>query len=769
MKTWFSRSKRLAIPLGIALLLFFGGIFFQTQQDFIRSFYASEFITDVPLVDGTLHILYPNRLSKTPDMESSLPIVLSVQDIPTDVEVNEYRISLVTDPHILIKNADGMVISETNLIVSGANGSKASEEFFIQALPVKKPDFAFSTLEIRIQNQDTNQPLEYLVRLSFPIETRWQAFWRYFITHFSGQAALALSIIVATVGWFNDYFKRHQNWQEKLRRFEDINTEDPLKGTLYFRRLFADGRTSTIPADILRKLVGHWEEIVNQPQTVLIEINRLFYVGEQQSAFSSMKSYSEFLGLDIVPTDVKTLEGIGKLKSCISAISNSTSTDVHPKGINDDALLDQLFWLWEEYDINVREIVVNYLILFRTRPGFDEILKAAFCGEKGNATRRRLLNDIRLKDIAPEVPVSARHWPPVRVPEFPQEGQEVQHWLENNELKANPFIASFPENDPYLYQKQCLPDQWESQYISSSAALFYTTEIRDQQAVIRMLKYVWNRSFSKDVFAVTVHLPFEELWNSQESSEYLYAIGRAIAAEWIRLLALYPQDFLDLPKASQIELAGFMAWATGSREILCARLQQVRLEMSSEDSTTDVPKNSIVIANRILNQLLSEITLLETLIQSDPPLNRLVNWLKLRPPNCEKIVFVMSAIASEGRASAFQHLRKSFNLSEQLNALGITLKGFVAAISEQPDELEREIQNLFGEVGVVRVFWTDKSLKANLVSRLAASAIAPGAVKSFDEICSSADDVFTENKIINDAHGSLARMIDLCNQQIQKT
>ena len=771
IKNRFIPSKRLVISLIVATFFLIVALFFQTRLDMVQSFYARELDPPITLSQGELHILYPSRLSVHPENGLGLPFILSVRNIPFDTGEVEYRVRLETDQQILIKDGEGRPIGDVFLLVAGNDERSAVVDLYLQPVPFQTQNPSSSNLRVSIQDRLAQPGQMVSIDFEFFTETRAQAWVRYFLTHLLGEMALVLSVIIAAGGWLNDYVLRHQEelrakekWLGNFRQLERLTQSEPLEGMNFFRKLY-DGRESDrIQGFILEHLEGHWKGIFDQIERVLVEINQLFYMGENHLALIAMQDLSEFLHLGEDFTSGEIPEAEKRLDECISLLSFYFDQGAQSTEILFEDVQKQAFWLWENHDLNVREIVVQCLVLARQKPENDAVLREAFCGKDGSAIHRRLLNDMRLKDLQPYAPVSSRCWPPVHLSDFPPMDSVLKTWVRQQELEVFPFAETFPVDDPYLYELQCRPAGWDEHYSLPASAVLYTQEPRDQQAVLRMLTYAWRKSDMKDVFGIQIQLPFDDLWYSTDAKAYLSVLGRRVAEEWVRLLAYYPQDFLDLPKTRQIDLAGFMAWAAGSREALCAHLQQARIEMPPGLSEDNKPRDSIVVANRILNQLLSEITILESLLNNEPPLSRLTGWLKLRPPGCDKIVVAATASISSFSDVSCQQLRVFLSLIDQLHTLGIYIK----ALPLVPDNLQQgmrtEFSSEFSALPFIPVRWTDESLEFHVNARLARAAKSVGAVKTINELLAASD--FRMDKILADANGSLARFLELCNNSL---
>lgn len=813
----FRISKYLAIWWGVALIIFLGGIYFQTRQDVIQSMYATRLERTIPLTEGYLSILYPNQLSPQLERDSGRPFILSIEGLPPNPDENVYMVQLQTDGKVLVKDIDGKPVGETNYLSVHPLDTISVIDLYVESTPYLQYKADSGDLILTVFKKDEAKwvPVSPALKFSFPMESRAHFFWRYFLTYFAAQGSMALSLLIAAGGWYTDYLKRNREWQDNLHQFEELNASDPLQAIRFMYRTLSSPETKgQIPFAVLDRFKDHWRHIVHHPQTVLVEINRLFYVGEYSRAVQALSDFSRFLQLNLFISEAENSDHASKhsghspedkglssdeLRDCLDVLSSYFQSDGADQDV--EKVLEQAFALWQSFDLFVREIVVQCFVLARKDRKNDTRLHDAFC-VNGNPNRRRLLNDIRLRDIAPEVWITTRKWPPGKVPNFAEVTPAVKTWLESQEFKNILFSKTFPDQDPLLYEIECHPVGWEDHYIAADSAVFVTDEPRDQQTALRMLTYIWKEKIAKNIFAVELTLPFSELWNVDKAEEYLFVLARKVSKEWIRLLAYYPQDFLDMPRAEQIELAEFLEWGAGSREALFAQLQQVRVEMlvnnaaetvlpeqtpETDDEEPEAAENpgngnqtcispstegdemdvdSVLIAHRILNDALSQVRIFDHPAKLPLTFSRLTDWLMLRPPQCTRIGLMICASAVMPRDQSFQQLKTILGLAEQLNAMDIFFKVFLAVDAGQKVAFESELKETPLKDAIISIGWEEDSLKEYVTARLDVAAKNKGARKTFAKLIGSSEFDLEEQFAIR-AEGSLSRLIEICYRRLE--
>lgn len=304
------------------------------------------------------------------------------------------------------------------------------------------------------------------------------------------------------------------------------------------------------------------------------------------------------------------------------------------------------------------------------------------------------------------------------------------------------------------------------------------------------------------IFGVSCRLPFSELWQTDEVGEYLVILAYYIAKEWMRLLAYFPQDFLDMPRDEQIKLAEFLVWAAGSREALSVQLHQACIKRSltqkseeresnrgnNADSTASPPEEAVpttsdrgktcekplkdsnredtFAAYRVLYYLLSEISNIEQLV-NPPSFSRLTNWLLLRPLECEKIELVIQLSVAGPRDRAFQQLLIILGMREQLEVLGIILKVFLVIDSKKVKSCKKILSRTLDKDLITPILWDTVSLKDHIQGRLDKAFKEGDPNRELRYLLDSKKENLAD-QYVEKAKGSLSELIDICADALEE-
>ena len=411
--------------------------------------------------------------------------------------------------------------------------------------------------------------------------------------------------------------------------------------------------------------------------------------------------------------------------------------------------MNAAFFLWENYDVDVKEIVVRVLEKVVSIPGGSERLKKEF---KDTTERRRLLHDPRLKDIAPEISPPRHRWPLLAEPFFlsKQDDAKQQEWLDAWELVDNPFGNSNLTIDPFTMKTIVNPCQWE-EYINRKPRIFSTIEFHDRQVVIRNICKEFSNFVDDDTFVITKTLPFSELTKDSSRYDYLASLAKLVGKQWFDYLTdLYeddksviicPTDFLDLEKEYQDELATFLAWMCGSNEQLLVLLRERGLREY---------KNG-----RKLLEVMERILKIKTDLPNPVPEKQLFSWLQLHPPGRSSILLLINFPEQDEEKMAE---RQAWNLMQLANLL-IEKKIFLKLFSNDQFLPPKPLQ-------IIPLQWEEVDLKSMLSSRL--QSVSTG-IRSIDEFFGPirpADPVQSvcEDRFLHKAKGSLAALLRYCNQ-----
>lgn len=404
--------------------------------------------------------------------------------------------------------------------------------------------------------------------------------------------------------------------------------------------------------------------------------------------------------------------------------------------------MNAAFYLWEHYDVDVKEIVVKVLKKVETIPNGKERLKEEF-GK--NAQRRRLLHDPRLRDVAPEINPPRHRWPVLEQPFFlsKQDGPE-QKWLEAWELIDNPFGTSNLISDPFTIKSFVSPFQW-NEYTNMTSRIFSSPEFQDRQVVVQNICKEYSNSKDADIFVITKTLPFVELDKGSSRFYYFTSLAKLVSEYWIEYLTdLYEDDtgtiicstdFLDLKKEDQDELAAFLAWACGSTEKLLDLLQGRGLREY---------KNG-----RKLLEVMDRIVQNKTNLPCKVPEKQLFTWLQLRPPGRDSFVLLFNFPEQDNEGIAETQGWNLVQLTDTLAELGIVLKLFSSDEFLPPNPFQK-----------IPLRWDNADLQSMLSSRL--QNVSNG-ITSLDEFFGPVV-VNCEEQFLDAANGSLTALLRLCNK-----
>ncbi|MDX9865070.1 MAG: hypothetical protein RBT34_09715, partial [Anaerolineaceae bacterium] len=401
------------------------------------------------------------------------------------------------------------------------------------------------------------------------------------------------------------------------------------------------------------------------------------------------------------------------------------------------------FYLWETYDIDVKEIVVRVLEKISLIPNG----KRSLISEIGKTRqRRRLLHDFRLKDIAPEISPPRHPWPVLEEPFFiSKRANEYEKWFDAWELSDNPFGTSHLSNDPLTLRTFVNPESWDA-YTCMIPGIFHSIESEDLMVVIQKICQEFSGSKGDEIFTIAVPLPFLELEQDSSRYDYLASLTKVVGEQWIDYITrLYyddeiekivcPTDFLDLDKEDQDKLAAFLAWVCGSSDALKLMLQERGLREY---------KNG-----RKLLEVLERILSKKTDIPYRIPEEQLFSWLQLRPPGRFSILMLLSYADEGEKGVAEEQAWNLMQFADSLSALDIILKMFCTDRIFPSNSIE-----------TIPVIWKKSSLQSMLSIRM---QNASNGITSLDEFFGPVV-VDCEERFLDAANGSLTALLRLCNK-----
>ncbi len=269
----------------------------------------------------------------------------------------------------------------------------------------------------------------------------------------------AFAFLVGLAQWYIEYKRREQNliWQERLRKIEDRGVSQPiqiidhwldLKKEIESQDHIVDKKTKFLHNQLLKQHKDQWILVV-LTQIDILAREFLWAEGLEKYRVQIMERIDILLELEKASRDKDRddQEVCCKWKT-IKALWETR--DGRADSLGTDERLNAILWLWQEYDVLVREWAVALIELGldqqveeKKQEWKEQILKVA--------TYRRLLRHPRLRerdefsDVVKE-PLYDFSLPGASRVE-PVDDDQVLAWLGS---PSNPFAVACAEWEPYL-------------------------------------------------------------------------------------------------------------------------------------------------------------------------------------------------------------------------------------------------------------------------------------------------------------------------------
>lgn len=425
-------------------------------------------------------------------------------------------------------------------------------------------------------------------------------------------------------------------------------------------------------------------------------------------------------------------------------------------------LVSALIRLWDDFDVDVKDLVVGALkklsqkITLSNIPS-GELLQSVFNTPK----RRRLFRNIELQAIFPQLIDSTTSKPlpvgydaawlhiPKRV-----DSPQIVDWLKQHTLISNPFGPSDLKNYPFYPGGFARPDQWET-FLDAVPLLAYCPTKEDAKALSFLLRAeclpvrkddekVHLVESKRHVFPILVSL---EQISSGLSPLFILALSAAQA--WLDILPLCTDAALDLPMPDQHALFEFLCWSFGSNNRVINLIKRNGLRENK--------------SSRILFRKLSSF---ESKFPSVylPQDAILLSWLKIRPPDLNLTYLILPV--DEFYLADIPWWSKLFNSSiSNLFLDGVVIK--VLTSMSQPTL----------SLNSMDVSWTgglEERLNRSLDSQFDAAMdpeeklLMGKAIRFYELFGPGASEEEINEKFISASSNSLARMLMLGHRLLQK-
>ena len=614
---------------------------------------------------------------------------------------------------LVFKDEEGHIV-QGQLALTPFEPQTKTGTLLLEPRPVKDDVLGKTTIFITVV--DSTQQSRFVGTTEIDIETP-QAFWmRRLLSKLLGELSISASLILALAGWMIESRNRLKAQQEKERTeaFNDVRKaieEDAIQGVKEFNLFLSDTRygiTEDMRNGCKRKIVT--------PQFIERLVRRVNQQLLERSSFEDDAALLQALS-QCQPEQESALTD---LKTVIDSAAQSSE------------VLQKARCIWKQYDPDAREIVVRAF----QRIGEQELAQV----DDWESKELELFQDERLKNIHIKTPPV---FPDLQLSILKRKqlplDRTLSNWLAHQGLRFNPFDLGVwtpeplpneqQELRPFLKSSWTPPNDWDTivdaEPIVCAASSSDAAAAADDRTAASVMASDSLLEQGQS-FVVFWQPSSERLGTDDETS--LRAVLHVFDVEWLRLLARYPQTFVQIADYEQVALTELLIWITGSFRQLEGRLRQEGLDRRND--------------SRVLLQRLQELSRPIT-HGWVPGYERLITWLLVRPVFVSRTFLVVDTV----------NYVQAGDLAPMMDILydrGVTLKLFCDARTVNPSHYGTRVQ----------LSWDDNALKSALSARMREASR-----QRFDEF----DWLFADrsldidDRLVQHAQGSLGRLLQLGN------
>lgn len=444
---------------------------------------------------------------------------------------------------------------------------------------------------------------------------------------------------------------------------------------------------------------------------------------------------------------------------CISVLGGILNQSTNQENVLSD--IKTLMRLWDEFDINAKDLIVGLLKNISTNliagiAGSD-LSEKVFNG----VNRRRLLRDTEVKTLFSQLfflpPVGYdTKW--LQLPNHPV-NPKVIDWLKQHDLVVNPFGASCLKNFPIYPEGSLSPDQWDDflPHLPQQAQCLTAEDTRVLAFLLRAECLPTKKVGAEGNETVDSRKQFFPVWVSFNQSSTIESpiltVARSAAQAWLDILCFSPDAMLDLVHAEQIALLELLCWASGSNNAVINLLKRDNFRGDNASACLMIKK---------IEEFKSEFS--SAHLPQDPIL---ISWLKVRPPDLN-YTYLILPLDEFSLAAHVWWLEQFGSLIPTLFLNGIVTKAFYSSCV--PVALP---------LSTIQLDWSDTRLKTSLNAQFEAAMdrkarYETGVSVDFRALFGShpligyfESEEDTTDKLIAASHNSLACMLTLGNRLLE--
>ena len=668
-------------------------------------------------ISVTLVLTYPQSIYLETDSQEHW--LMSAQMIPNSgistTQQSSYLIRFSSEnDRLLFKDESGRIIPGQLALVPSDPQARIGT-LFLEPRPTKSDTLGRTIISITII--DSSQQDRYVGAIEVDIEKPWAFWWRVLLRKLLEELSIPFGLILALVGWVieSNHRLNEQREKETTEAFNDVRMaieEDPIQGLKELDLFLSDTRYGILEE---RKRIDYKRKTVT-PQFKERLVRRVNQYLLEGSSFE---------------VDNPLLHVLSDCQPVQSVVLTDLKTVIDRKA-QPSEVLREARRIWEQHNPDAREIVIQAF----ERIGGEELARV----DDWKSKEIELFQDKRLRHInikTPPVFPDLELW--IWQRQQPHD-RGLFKWLEHQELRFNPF-------DLGVWTPRLLPHEQQTPRPLLKSSWTFS---KDWDTIIGAEPTIVCTAFSSDAtdgsddrtaasvmasdFLLEQRKSFVVFW--QPSSErlgaddetILRAVLRAIAVEWLRLLARHPQTFVQIADYEQVALTELLIWITGSFRQLEAWLRQDGLEHSSDVS--DLLQRLQELSRPILHGW-------------TPAYERLIMWLLVRPAFVGSTFLVVDT----------KNYRQADDLALMIDILydrGVMLKLFCDAKAVNSSHYGTRVD----------LSWDDDALKKTLSAR-----IREASSQRFDRFewlfADRSRDV--DDRLVQHAQGSLGRLLQLGN------
>jgi hypothetical protein len=741
-------------------------------------------------MNGTLMLeaQVPQTLLYRTPQEVGQPLIISLDDAPGTGVTGVFTVTFTHDSRVQLQRQDKQPLSSP-IVLSATTPVRLETQVLIRPSPLIEAVSLTSPLTIEVTAENGRARGSLPIQLT--LESSGEMRRRLLRDTFVADLALPLGTVVALLGWYLEERRRHQEaarerYKEKLQAWytnlQQTNAQidqgdvNSIQSLLALRREAQQlgSQENESPGEVHQKWEAARQKLLDsrRSQEMLLQKFGRFstayevelivqWHGELKELWAA---HPQDQGLATQPSSSPKHELQDLLTICQVFLRRTALGQQETK-----AIVDAIFALWDRFNDDARDLLVEVIRQLRTAEHFERLLKRALEDQECGRERRRIVRDQRLATVLPDSILALRHmvyqWRPLQSVDTKHESAEIAAWLSaleiTTETLAKRDLFSPQPDDWYefsddstttpmhphslLLLSRATPNNFE-RLLHSSPTIITSPEWEDRLAAIYLMRYQLLFEQTPAPFILKLSFPFSQWQPSFPRASMLRMLASAVAEGWLGLKKYLPGVFLELTQEQRQAVTELLLWHTGSPTALYRHLEQVglaphRLDMGEKDAE-----------RRLFFRKLSDVLELQAWPLASE--SKLQQWITQRPPDLVGTFFLMDYPTDKVDRRGEQQVLALCALAETLANQQVYLKLFLPA---QRLDLSRHIAR-------IRLRWQVKDLVAMLNQRLAIAS--SGQLTDFHTLFypSPAEDVTQKVAVLAD--GSLVRMLKYYQQAI---